>query len=38
MYEPWHFRYLGKEMAKEVHGQNGLTLEEYFGIDGGEYE
>ena len=28
-YEPWHFRYLGKDLAKEVY-DTGLTLEEYF--------
>ena len=28
MYEPWHFRYVGKEMAKAVF-DSGLTLEEY---------
>ena len=28
-YEPWHFRYLGKPLAKAVH-ESGLTLEEYF--------
>ena len=27
-YEPWHFRYLGKDLAKAVH-ESGLTLEEY---------
>ena len=27
-YEPWHFRYLGKTLAKAVHF-SGLTLEEY---------
>ena len=32
MYEPWHIRYLGKELAEEVHF-SGLTLEEYLGID-----
>lgn len=32
MYEPWHIRYLGKELAKDVHF-SGLTLEEYLGID-----
>ena len=26
--EPWHFRYVGKEVAKEIF-QNGWTLEEY---------
>lgn len=29
IYEPWHYRYVGKELAKELH-ENGLTLEEYF--------
>ena len=28
IYEPWHFRYVGKEMAKDIY-QSGLTLEEY---------
>ena len=27
-YEPWHYRYVGKEAAKEIFEQN-LTLEEY---------
>ena len=27
-YEPWHFRYVGKEMAKAVF-ESGLCLEEY---------
>lgn len=29
MYEPWHIRYLGSELATDVH-ESGLTLEEYF--------
>lgn len=29
-YEPWHFRYVGKEAAKEITEQ-GITLEEYLG-------
>ncbi len=29
MYEPWHIRYLGVELATEVY-ESGLTLEEYF--------
>ena len=29
IYEPWHYRYVGKEMAKEITEQ-GLTLEEYY--------
>ena len=32
MYEPWHIRYLGRELAEKVH-MSGLTLEEYLGID-----
>lgn len=31
-YEPWHIRYLGKDIAKDVYN-SGLTLEEYLGID-----
>ncbi|MBR1739075.1 MAG: M15 family metallopeptidase [Ruminococcus sp.] len=31
MYEPWHVRYVGKELARYL-TDNGLTLEEYFGI------
>ena len=29
IYEPWHYRYVGKELAKELH-ETGLCLEEYF--------
>ncbi|MCI7767006.1 MAG: D-alanyl-D-alanine carboxypeptidase family protein [Oscillospiraceae bacterium] len=32
MYEPWHIRYLGTDIAKSV-SDSGLTLEEYLGID-----
>ena len=28
VYEPWHYRYVGKEAAKEIYGQ-GICLEEY---------
>lgn len=31
IYEPWHVRYLGKEIASKVK-QSGLTLEEYLGL------
>lgn len=31
MYEPWHVRYLGVELATEVY-ESGLCLEEFFGI------
>ena len=35
MHEEWHLRYVGKE-AKEI-AASGLTLEEYYEFDGGEY-
>ena len=35
-YEPWHIRYLGKDIAKKVYS-SGLTLEEYLGI-GSKYK
>lgn len=32
-YEPWHLRYVGKELAKKLYNDgNWLTIEEYFGI------
>lgn len=31
-YEPWHIRYVGKELAGEL-TKLGLTLEEYLGVD-----
>ena len=30
IYEPWHYRYVGKEAAKEI-TEKGITLEEYLG-------
>lgn len=35
MAEEWHLRYVGKE-AKEI-AESGLSLEEYFGFEGGDY-
>lgn len=32
MYESWHFRYLGKDLASKVE-ESGVTLEEYLGIE-----
>lgn len=29
-YEPWHYRYVGREAAAQIHEQ-GITLEEYLG-------
>ena len=28
-YEPWHYRYVGKEIAKYIH-ENDITFEEYY--------
>ena len=37
-YEPWHFRYIGTEYAKKIYNNgNYYTLEEYFGVSGGNY-
>lgn len=33
-YEPWHFRYVGKNLAKELYNNGDyLTLEEYFHLN-----
>jgi len=32
VYEPWHVRYVGEEVAKEIY-KSGLCLEEYLGVD-----
>lgn len=29
IYEPWHYRYVGLELAKEIHELGNITLEEY---------
>lgn len=34
-YEPWHFRYIGVDLAAELHRTGTTTLEEYFGVPGG---
>lgn len=34
MYEPWHIRYVGKELAKKLYDDGQwITLEEYYGIE-----
>jgi len=30
--EPWHIRYVGKELSEELRRSNVLTLEEFFGL------
>jgi zinc D-Ala-D-Ala carboxypeptidase len=32
-YEPWHFRYVGVDIAKQFPATNRLTLEEFLGLD-----
>ena len=29
-YEPWHLRYVGKDIAKKIHDAGGISLEEYY--------
>ena len=31
-WEPWHFRYLGTDLAKAVHESGATTLEHFFGL------
>jgi len=33
--EPWHYRYIGRELAAEMKKQSITTLEEFFGVSGG---
>ena len=35
IYEPWHYRYVGKAIAKEIHEKN-ITLEEYLQLPIGQ--
>jgi D-alanyl-D-alanine carboxypeptidase len=35
-YEPWHVRYIGVNLATEMHRTNTTTLEEFFTVTGGE--
>lgn len=35
--EPWHLRYVGKALAAELRRTGVTTLEEFFGIPGGDY-
>lgn len=35
--EPWHLRYVGKPLAAEMHDSGVTTLEEVFGVAGGDY-
>lgn len=38
MFEPWHFRFVGEALAKEMHDKNIQTLEEFFGLgDASDY-
>ena len=35
--EPWHLRYVGRPLAAELHRSGIATLEEFFGVPGGDY-
>ena len=28
--EPWHYRYVGKDIAKYIYQHNNMSLEEYY--------
>lgn len=32
MYEPWHFRYVGEDLARELH-EAAVTMEEFFNVN-----
>ena len=34
--EPWHLRFVGSDLANEMHRTNTSTLEEFFGVSGGK--
>ena len=37
-YEPWHFRYVGKDWAGKIYAVSpDESFEEYFGVEGGDY-
>lgn len=33
--EPWHYRYVGRELSAEMKKQSITTLEQFFGVNGG---
>ncbi|HEY0948944.1 M15 family metallopeptidase [Nocardioides sp.] len=35
--EPWHLRFVGRELAAELHRSGDPTLEEFFDVSGGDY-
>jgi zinc D-Ala-D-Ala carboxypeptidase len=35
--EPWHYRYVGSDVAKDMKSKGIKTLEQYWHIDGGDY-
>jgi len=35
--EPWHLRYVGRDLATELHRTSAGSLEEFFGVIGGDY-
>jgi D-alanyl-D-alanine carboxypeptidase len=35
--ETWHFRYVGSALARELHQTGVASLEQFFGVTGGDY-
>lgn len=33
IFEPWHIRYIGQDLAAEMHKDNVATLEQFFGLE-----
>jgi zinc D-Ala-D-Ala carboxypeptidase len=33
VYEPWHVRYLGKDLARQIHDSPAKTLEDFFNLE-----
>jgi D-alanyl-D-alanine carboxypeptidase len=36
--ESWHYRYVGVATATDIHNKGVKTLEQYWGLDGGDYQ
>ena len=36
--EEWHYRYVGVDVATDMKNKGIMTLEEYYGISGGDYQ
>ena len=37
-HEPWHLRWVGRPLAREMRRTRTTSLEEFFGVAGGDYD